>query len=66
MSKEFEEMTLTPLLKASLPLGYARIVISAAIVDAEATQRATLELPKYRHSVMYARHAGKPISKPEL
>ncbi|PCC68620.1 hypothetical protein SAMN02745121_05294 [Nannocystis exedens] len=66
MSTELKKLDTTPLLQAGLPLGYARIFTSDAIIDDETSKRVTLTLTKYRHSVIYVSRAGKPISKLEL
>jgi hypothetical protein len=66
MSTDLEKAAMASLRKEGLPLGYGRIITSDTIIDDEATKRATLALPKYRHAVMYVRPAGKPISKLEL
>jgi hypothetical protein len=66
MSTDLEKMAMASLMKQGLPLGYARIFTNDAIIDDETTKRVTLELKKYRHSVIYIRRAGKPISKLEL
>lgn len=66
MSTELKKLATGALMKEGLPLGYARIFTSDAIVDDETTKRVTLELTKYRHSVIYVARAGKPISKLEL
>ena len=66
MSKELEKMAMASLMQEGLPLGFARIFTSDAIIDDETMKRVTLNLTKYRHSVMYVVRAGKPISKLEL
>jgi hypothetical protein len=66
MSADLEKTAMAALKQEGLPLGYARIFTSDAIIDDETTKRVTLELSKYRHSVIYVRRAGKPISKLEL
>lgn len=66
MSRELKQLGGADLPKEDLPLGYAKIFTSDAILDEETTKRATLALARYRHAVLYVRRAGKPISKVEL
>jgi len=66
MSTELKKMGMASLLAEGLPLGYARIFTSDAIITDETMKRVTLELTKYRHSAVHVGRAGKPISKLEL
>ncbi|MDC0669142.1 hypothetical protein [Nannocystis radixulma] len=66
MTAELEKTAMAALVEQGLPLGYARIFTSDTIIADETKTRVTLELTKFRHSVIHVGRAGKPISKPEL
>jgi hypothetical protein len=66
MNNELEHLILDPLLRRRLPVGFARIFVSRAILDESKTSRLTLDLSKYRHRTTFIRPSDKQISKPEL
>jgi hypothetical protein len=66
MDGELEVLVLDPLLRRRLPVAFARIFVSHAILDESKTSRLTLDLPRYRHQTTFVRPSDKPISKPEL
>ena len=66
MDGELEPLILDPLLRRRLPVAFARIFVSRAILDESKTSRLTLDLSKYRHHTTFVRLSDKQISKPEL
>ena len=66
MSSDLKPLSLSPDMKERLPLGYRRILVSADILDEEATQKLTFVHSKYRHVSTYIARSKKPISKIEL
>ena len=66
MNDELEILVLDPLLRQRLPIGFAMIFVSHAILDESKASLLTLQLSKYRHHTTFVRAADKPISKPEL
>ncbi len=66
MSNNLKEMDKSPQLTNDLPLGFARVFISEAIILPETMKKVTLDLPKYRHNAVYIPRSNKPISKLEL
>ena len=66
MDSELETLVLGPLLEQGLPIAFARIFVSHAILDESTTSQLTLDLPRYRHLMTFVRRPDKPISKPEL
>ena len=66
MDSELEILILDPVLRQRLPVGFARIFVSHAILDESKTSLLTLDLSKYRHQTTFVRPSDKQISKPEL
>jgi len=66
MSSDLRPLSLPPLMKERLPLGYRRILVSDDILDEETTKKLTFEYSKYRHASTFVRWPKKPISKVEL
>jgi len=66
MDSELQILILDPLLKQRLPVGFARIFVSHAILDESKTSQLTLALSKYRHHTTFVRLSDKQISKPEI
>ena len=66
MDSELELLVLEPALRQRLPVAFARIFVSHAILDESRTSQLTLDLPKYRHHTTFVRPSDKPISKLEL
>jgi hypothetical protein len=66
MDPEMEILILDPRLKRGLPIAFARIFVSRAILDESKASRLTLDLSRYRHRTTFVRPPDKPISKPEL
>ena len=66
MSSDLKPLSLPPLMKERLPLGYRRILVREGILDEETTKRLTIEYSKYRHVSTFVPHPKKPISKVEL
>ena len=60
---ELDVLILDPRLKRALPVAFARIFVSRAILD---ELRITVALTKYRHHTTFVRPADKPISKPNV
>lgn len=65
MNGELEILLLDPALRRRLPLGFARIFVSHAILDESKKSQLTLDQPRYRHLSTFVRPSDKPISKPE-
>jgi hypothetical protein len=66
MSSDLKPLSLPPLMKERLPLGYRRILVSEDILDDETTKRLVFEHSKYRHVSTFVPRLKKPISKVEL
>jgi len=66
MSTDLRPLSLPPLLKERLPLGYRRILVSEDILDEDTTRRLVFEHARYRHVSTFVPHPRKPISKVEL